>query len=495
MEHGGWACTSCATRNTATVLACVRCGLLWRVSVMLQNERRVDPLCWLPLHCVLDVLSRLSPRERLLAMAVSRSWRAAVCSPLLWKDVDLTSAAETRRVNDALLAAVVEKAAGTLEQLSVTVRFEGDEDNAEAMLPREAAPDGRSVSVAAVRDAVQHAGAFLSHLAVFCPPLKLSPPYCPPPGVVHSLLDAASESLISLYSDAEGSPSEVQAMLRTTRDPPFGKLCLRRLLIRGNLEEEDAATFIPLLTGLAGHSSLKELVLRGKFLLTFAVVGSLVDVVIANGITALRLEWCALEPPSMVHIARLVTLGQLNYLYICLGNVVDLPLLNMADERASCEAFCAALRSNTSITTLALIDVVLWVDTAAGEAIITALFGHPSIRNLSFHSNVVVEADEQIAVGTILARLLIADSQCLHLLDLAWCALGDDGMRPIVDALRSNTHLLDFFCSHNGLTPLFARDVLSPALAVNASLRSLMIDNNPSVPELVQAEAQVASLL
>ena len=489
MEYGGWACTSCATRNTATALSCVRCSLLWRVSVMLQDERRVDPLRSLPLHCVLDVLSRLSPRERLLSMAVSRSWRAAVCSALLWKDVDLT----TGQSNDALLAAVVEKAAGTLKQLLVNVWFEGDVDNVEVMPPREAAPDGRCVSVAAVRDAVQQAGPCLSRLAVLCPHLNLSPPFCPPPGVVQSLLDAAPESLISLQSDAEGSPSDVQAML--TRNPPFGKLRLRRLLIRGNLEGEDAGTFAPLLTGLAGHSSLKELVLRGKFLLTFAGVGSLVDVVIANGITALRLEWCSLEPPAMVHIARLVALGQLSHLYIRLGDVNDLPLLNMADERASCEAFCAALRSNTSITTLPLIDVMLWVDTAAGEAIITALVGHQFIRKLSFHGNSVVEADEQIAVGTILARLLMANSQCLHHLDVSLCALGDDGMRPIVDALWSNTHLLYFLGIRNGLTPLFARDVLLPALAANTLLRVLKIDDDISVPELAQAEVHVASRL
>ena len=104
---------------------------------MLQDERRVDPLRSLPLHCVLDILSLLSPRERLLSMAVSRPWRAAVCSPCLWESVDLTKPAEMRRVNDALLAAVVEKAAGTLKQLHVNVRFEGAENN--ESVPRDCA--------------------------------------------------------------------------------------------------------------------------------------------------------------------------------------------------------------------------------------------------------------------------------------------------------------------------------------------------------------------
>ena len=287
--------------------------------------------------------------------------------------------------------------------------------------------------------------------------------------------------------DAEGSPSEVQAML--ARDPPFGKLRLRRLCVRGNLEDDDAATFAPLLTGLAGHSLLEELVLNGKFLTTFAAVGSLVDVAIANGITALRLEWCALEPPSMMHIARLVTLGQLEHLYIDVGDDDYLPLFDMA----SFEAFCAALRSNTSIHTLALMTVGLWDDPVMGETLVTALIGHPSIQSLALEYD-VVDADDQIAVGTILARLLLtANSQCLQLLAFSWCDLGDNGMQPIVDALRSNTHLLYFICTKNGLTPLFARDVLLPALAANTSLRVLKIYNEISVPELAQAEAQVAS--
>lgn len=42
----------------------------------------------LPLPCVLDFLSRLEPGERLLCLAVSRAWRAAVCS--LWRSIDLT---------------------------------------------------------------------------------------------------------------------------------------------------------------------------------------------------------------------------------------------------------------------------------------------------------------------------------------------------------------------------------------------------------------------
>ena len=59
------------------------------------------------------------------------------CTPCLWESVDLGPFAEKGRVSDALFAAVVAKAAGTLEFMCVRVKFEGDDDK----LPVEIAPD------------------------------------------------------------------------------------------------------------------------------------------------------------------------------------------------------------------------------------------------------------------------------------------------------------------------------------------------------------------
>ena len=73
-----------------------------------------------PLPCVMDVHSRLSPRERLLASAVSRAWRAAVCQPSLWASVDLT---QEGAASDALLAAVVSKAAGQVRSVRLSLAY------------------------------------------------------------------------------------------------------------------------------------------------------------------------------------------------------------------------------------------------------------------------------------------------------------------------------------------------------------------------------------
>lgn len=93
-------------------------------------------------------------------------------------------------------------------------------------------------------------------------------------------------------------------------------------------------------------------------------------------------------------------------------------------------------------------------------------------------------------MGVSLARLISANSG-LNFLDVGHCDLRDDGMRPIINALRCNTYLRKLVCSKNGLTPAFAVETLLPALAGNSSLRVLKLDRR--VPELARIEALVAS--
>ena len=61
-----------------------------KARVAVRPEAAHEALPPLPLPCVLDVLSRLAPGERLLSSAVSRAWRAAVSQPSLWASVDLS---------------------------------------------------------------------------------------------------------------------------------------------------------------------------------------------------------------------------------------------------------------------------------------------------------------------------------------------------------------------------------------------------------------------
>ena len=68
---------------------------------------------------------------------------------------------------------------------------------------------------------------------------------------------------------------------------------------------------------------------------------------------------------------------------------------------------------------------------------------------------------------------MAADTGALRKLDVAHTALGDVGMRPLLDALALNTHLRELNCSDVGMSEVFARDVFLPAVRANTSLRTL----------------------
>ena len=492
-----WMCVLCAASNAPTALNCGSCGAtptagatsLSMLAAPPSEEEHLDPLSVLPLPFFLDLLALLSLTERLLLTPVSRSWRAAVRTPFLWETIHLALSSEPYHSTqpllynlDAVLAAVVEKSAGKLKQLSVEVKFEEDVGHEDAARPREEQPygGGGCVSVAAVLEALERAGPSLRHLKVLCPPLHWDPkyedpyadPYCPPPDVLRSLLEAAPASLLKLESDADCYATEAQALV--FRTGPFGKLHLRRLCLRGTVTEpdEDAASFTNLFPGLATHTSLKELVLDGSFLSTPAVLSSFIDLAITIGITALRLSFCGLDPRSMVQLARLLTHGQLSYLYVTVTND-EPPLFDMANERPAFDTFCAALRSNTSIQDLSLERAGIWDELPIGDAICSALVGHSSIQHLNLRRN-GAEHDDRLAVGTILARLVTTNSPCLRYLDLSDCGLGDDGVRPIINALLCNTHLHTLDCSYNGCTPDVRHN--TTAFTSNTSLQKLKVD-------------------
>ncbi len=66
---------------------------------------------------------------------------------------------------------------------------------------------------------------------------------------------------------------------------------------------------------------------------------------------------------------------------------------------------------------------------------------------------------------------MAANAPALTELDVRSCELGDEGLRPLFDALPANTHLTSLDCRSNTLTEGFARDVLLPAVRANTSLR------------------------
>jgi hypothetical protein len=97
----------------------------------------------------------------------------------------------------------------------------------------------------------------------------------------------------------------------------------------------------------------------------------------------------------------------------------------------------------------------------------------------------------------VLGALLAANAPALTELDVSWCDLGDEGLRPLFDALPpANTHLRALDCGRNWTSEAFARERLLPAVRANSSLRELKTelysDAAREAEALVQCRADAA---
>jgi hypothetical protein len=133
-----------------------------------------------------------------------------------------------------------------------------------------------------------------------------------------------------------------------------------------------------------------------------------------------------------------------------------------------------------------------WNDAAAATELMGALTAHPRLRllNISFNSPHGDGGLQAAEAGAALAALLLANAPALRELTITQCGLGDEGMGPVVEALRHNTHLTKLDCSGNDVSEAFSRDVLLPAVRANAALRELVV--GVSAPER-EAVALVAA--
>jgi Ran GTPase-activating protein (RanGAP) involved in mRNA processing and transport len=183
-------------------------------------------------------------------------------------------------------------------------------------------------------------------------------------------------------------------------------------------------------------------------------------------VTLLR---CRLTPAAAPAIARLAADGALTALDLS-GN----PLL----DETTAVLLGDALRANTSLTAFSLAEAGLWRYAAAGATLVGSLTGHPSLRFLNMRANDVRVDNAAAVAGTALAALLLANAPALQTLDISFCQMGDDGMGPVVEALRRNTYLTKLECSGNRISERFARKQLLPAVRANAGLRKLVVNSN-----------------
>jgi hypothetical protein len=399
----------------------------------------------LPVAIVLLIFSLLPVDCRLRCLEVCRGWHSVLSERSLWTRLELTAASGVRmrlarnETLDSLLRCAAARAGGGLQSLQV------DKNHAThaALLHVAAANAGALRELHAQAESVWGRGFSSSQ--------------------VEALLGAAPQLRVfaaDLYH-RNGDAESVRAARRVLRnEAPFGPLRVRRLHVFLCLVDEAGIT--ALAGDVAAHASFEELILENAPLNSEAALDAVVDAALTRRLRRVTLLGCRLSPASAPALARL--LGGNALMALSLGDAVIL-------DAPAAAVLAAALRANTTLTSLTLGCLGVWRDPAAGAELLGALTGHASLRLLALWANSVDQAD-QAAAGASFGALVAANAPALTELDVSFCDLGDDGLRPLFEALPHNTHLRTLRCCDH-ISEAFAADLLLPAVRANTSLRSL----------------------
>jgi hypothetical protein len=413
-------------------------------------ERATTALSPLPLSVVLHIFSLLPVDCRLRCAEVCRGWRAVLLERSLWTRLDVTHTSGVqvpdlygRRSLDALLRCAAARAGGGLHSLQANKH----------LVTHAALLDVLTANAGALREV--HAHTRNNH------PLGYTP------AQVEALLGAAPQ-LRTFAAELYCEATEVQATRRALRnEAPFDPMRVRHLF--ANLGNEDEAGVMAFTADVATHASLKRLKLFYAPLETAAALDAVVDAALARRMQRIELLNCSLSPASAPALARLLGSDALTALKCAhMHRLLDAP---------AARVLAAALRANSTLTSLTLAGVGVFDDAAATAELLDALTGHASLRLLSLHGN-RVQAAHQAAAGAALGAFVAANVPALTELDILRCALGDDGLRALFQALPHNTCMRTLDCRGNTMSEAFARDVLLPAVRGNASLQSMVTDGN-----------------
>jgi hypothetical protein len=412
----------------------------------------------------------LTVEERLRCIEVCRGWRATLNDHRAWQCLDLARADGSARSEARLLLAATTRACGQLRSLRLACGH---------------ALHGALCSVAASNAAT------LQELRISAPAAAF--PQSRRIRQLETLLRAAPQ-LRTLEADVDClNTAEAHRVLRN--EPPFGPLRVRQLFVKGiRLDATDGTHYyatedevIALTANLATHASLASLELYDAPLDAPAALDAVVDAALLRRLSSVKLSYCRLSPASAPALTRLLGGDSLSELCIhrCLLQLLDAPAAALLAD---------ALRHNTTLTALTLDQIYLWNDAAIAAQLMGALTAHPRLRSLRVCGNWLdyggVQAGE---AGTMLGALLLANAPALQTLDIRDSLLGDDGMRPVVEALRHNTHLTKLHCSWNVMSEAFARNELLPAVRANASLRKLIASESGRQVAAREAQALVAA--
>jgi hypothetical protein len=192
---------------------------------------------------------------------------------------------------------------------------------------------------------------------------------------LEALLQAAPLLRVLVAAANCESAEDARRLLRN--EAPFGPLHLRTLHVSGLSNAEDVITFAE---DAAAHASLTGLDVNEAPLNVPAALDAVVGLAVQRRLMYLELYLCGLSPASAPALARLVADGSLETLAVHGGY-----------ERLFSEPAAVllgnALRSNTTLTSIAFKGIRLFSDTAAAAALLGALTAHPHLQKVDISYN------------------------------------------------------------------------------------------------------------
>lgn len=425
----------------------------------------------LPEAVVNRIFSLLAVDERLRCREVSRGWRAALAERSLWTHLDLTTVVHEPpgptwwvgnmppALYDALLRSAAACAGGALESLDVSARH----------LARDEYVSAPIVSSGVLLEVVAANADTLRELRQHTPGHGLTLE------VVRRLLAAAPllRTLTVALCAIVPRPELLNALRSALRnEPPFGPLRVSYLEVLPL--DADEAALVALATDVAAHASLVDVFVRQLEMETPAAVVSVVDALLSlRRLRTLRFCYCRFPLDSAPALMRLFG-----------STLTSLAFDSSLHHPRAAGLLAAALRANTTLTSLDLSYNGLFEDAESAAQLFEALRGHPSLQTLKIGEDDLQNAGVALEA---LGLLVAADAPALTHLEIG-VVEGDFGLSWLLEALPQNTHLRTLLWDWYGISEALVNDVLLPAVRANTGLRRFERQNYPD--QLAQEQAQ-----
>lgn len=453
-----------------------------RVAAIVQQ--RACLILALPLTLTERVLMFLPVDARGRAACVCKAWRAALCGPMCWRNLDLTRLEQPLLGNVAahefkhpVVVAALARARGQLRSLDVSpALYVSRADLVEVLTANAGTLRNLRVHHLLVDDLTE---------GVHQPSLQAIMAAAP-------LLQTV-ETTDTVSCKWQSAPAVLHAA------PPLATLSVCKLFVHFRERWEDGLAgmarvgpFAAALADGALQPSLTDVSFQCTDVAAPGVMDAIVDAALARRLPALSFVGCT--PPPAAPLARLLRGTSFTKLILCQTH--DAQLLF---DAAGAALVAAALRATTALAELTFMNSGLGRYRGAAQTLLDALVGHRSLRELTLEC-------EGVAVpalrGAALAAILSADTPALQSLSVycakgrneaCTCRLGDAGLMPLMAALRHNHHLRQLSIGNNNMSTRFALQHLLPAVRLNTSLRDLWCDGDApgeEAMELVEHRAQ-----